>query len=293
MIGQRIADARKKINLSQAQLAEQLFISSQAVGKWERGESMPDIVTLSRLAEIMSVDLNYFADGTMPSAAQRQPGELPEEQTPETSAEKPQKLQWDMSGGNWVDADFSGLSNLHDKFSGSNMQRCKFIGSELSGLLLKGNNVQACDFSGSDIGNSQIQRSHLEGNAFRDCSLRDMVFSGSFVSGCDMTGADLTGIVFKDGGFEKNVVANAVWNRSSFKGSNILDVVFEGTIENCAFEGCSFRKVTFQNATLINTFFKNNSLKRIRFVDCKADRMTYEFLKNGKADLSGITLLND
>jgi len=32
-------------------------------------------------------------------------------------------------------------------------------------------------------------------------------------------------------------------------------------------------------------------LKRIRFIDCKADRITYEFLKQGKADLSGITLL--
>jgi hypothetical protein len=32
-------------------------------------------------------------------------------------------------------------------------------------------------------------------------------------------------------------------------------------------------------------------LKRIRFIDCKADKMTYAFLKNGKADMTGITLL--
>jgi hypothetical protein len=49
--------------------------------------------------------------------------------------------------------------------------------------------------------------------------------------------------------------------------------------------------VTFQNATLTNTFFKNKSLKQIRFVDCQADRLTYEFLKNGKADMSGIKLV--
>jgi len=49
--------------------------------------------------------------------------------------------------------------------------------------------------------------------------------------------------------------------------------------------------VTFQHATLINTFFKNKSLKGIQFIDCQADRMTYEFLKNGKADLTGVTLL--
>jgi len=47
--------------------------------------------------------------------------------------------------------------------------------------------------------------------------------------------------------------------------------------------------VTFRNATLNNTLFKNKSLRRIRFIDSQADRMTYEFLKNGKADLTGTT----
>ena len=60
LIGNKIAEARKKVNISQAQLAQRLFISSQAVGKWERGESMPDIITFNRLAEILGVDLNYF-----------------------------------------------------------------------------------------------------------------------------------------------------------------------------------------------------------------------------------------
>ncbi|MDD3878119.1 MAG: helix-turn-helix transcriptional regulator, partial [Bacteroidales bacterium] len=50
-IGNKISAARKKINLSQAELGIKVSISSQAVGKWERGESMPDIATLNRLAE--------------------------------------------------------------------------------------------------------------------------------------------------------------------------------------------------------------------------------------------------
>jgi hypothetical protein len=41
-----------------------------------------------------------------------------------------------MSRGNWVDADFSGLKELHGKFSSSNMQRCKFISSDLTGITL-------------------------------------------------------------------------------------------------------------------------------------------------------------
>jgi transcriptional regulator with XRE-family HTH domain len=299
MIGNKIAEARKKINISQAQLAERLFISSQAVGKWERGESMPDITTFNRLAEILGVDLNYFSDSFQSVATEmassesldKQSAELPSRKHPDSNREN--KLSWDMSRGNWMDADFSGLKSLHEKFNSSNMQRCLFIGSDLSGLLLKSNNIDKCDFSGSNISNSHIQNSNLLNNLFKDCSLKETEFSGSYIMGCDFSGADFTGAAFKSGGFQKNPMANAVWNRTSFNAMWIVDIVFESKIENCYFENCAFKKVTFQNATLINNFFKtkNKSLKGIRFIDCQADRMTYEFLKNGKADLTGITLL--
>ena len=304
MIGNKIAEARKKINISQSQLAQRLFISSQAVGKWERGESMPDIITFNRLAEILGVDLNYFSEGFGPVAAELETGEilarqsdeltsssamqLPSGKHPDSYREK--KLSWDMSRGNWVDADFSGLKNLHEKFSSSNMQRCKFTGSDLSGLLLKSNNVDSCEFSGSDISSSHIQSSNLGNNIFKDCSLKEAEFSESNINGCDFSGADFTGAAFKYSTFLKNTLANAVWNRTSFIGMAIDDTIFDGAIEDCYFENCAFYRVTFQNATITNTFFKNKSLKRIRFIDCQADRMTYEFLKAGKADLTGITL---
>jgi len=102
-----------------------------------------------------------------------------------------------------------------------------------------------------------------------------------------------SGVVIKSGGYEKNTIEKAVWIRTSFIDTQIADIVFTGTLEDCCFENCAFTRVTFRNATLINTFFKNNNkLKRIRFIDCKADRMTYEFLNQGKADLTGITLLS-
>ncbi len=303
MIGNKIAEARKKVNISQAHLAQSLFISSQAVGKWERGESMPDIITFNRLAEILGVDLNYFSESIQSAATESDPDSyrdrmVPVESLVKQSAEllsgkhyRENKLSWDMSHGNWVDADFSGLKNLHEKFSSSNMQRCLFIGSDMSGLLLKSNNVDGCDFSGSDFSKSHIQNSNLANNLFKECSLKETEFSESYIYGCDFTGADFSGVRIKSGGLEKNTIANAVWNRTSFIDTQIADMVFAGTLDDCYFANCAFTRVTFQNATLINTFFKNKSLKRIRFIDCQADRMTYEFLKNGKADLTGITLL--
>jgi len=318
-IGNRITDARKRLNISQSRLAEQLFISSQAVGKWERGESLPDIITLNRLAEILGVDLNYFsedptagfsnktstgfaqnADGFTHNSSEGFSGNQQEEMhsadqpirhSAKESATQKEKPRWDMSSGNWVDADFSGLDNLQEKFSASNMQRCKFIGSNLSGLLLKNNHVVGCDFSDSNISGSHIQGSHLAGNKFGNCSLTDAEFSGSHITGCDFSHTDFTGVSVKNSAFVKNTMTDVAWNRTSFKGTQLTDIVFNGKVEDCSFENCSFTRITFQNATLINTFFKNRSLKHIKFIDCKADRMTYEFLKNGKADLHGIILV--
>ena len=281
-IGNKIAAARKKINLSQAALAQQVSISSQAVGKWERGESMPDISTLNRLAEILGVDLNYFSESFQSVG------------TESTTVEPPpvkQKLSWNMSQGNWVNADFSGLKNLQEKFGSSNMKNCKFIGSEMSGLVLKANNVDTCDFSNSDISRSKIQASHLANNLLKDCSLKYVEFSASHIKNCNFQKADFTGVSFKTSSFVGNIIEGAVLNSVSFNTTDFSDVVFEGTIEDCSFEYCSFSKVTFKNAKLKNTFFKCKTLKRLHFIDCQADRMTYEFLKSGKADLKGITLL--
>lgn len=293
MIGTKIADARKKAAISQAQLAERLFISSQAVGKWERGESMPDILTFNRLTELLGVDLNYFSENFQSFSKETTTHTLIENSDePSAKVMSKKKNSWDMSRGNWVDADFSGLTNLFEKFSGSNMQRCKFIGSDLSEIQLKGNNIDTCDFSGSTIHNSHIQRSHLVRNQFKECFLNETEFSGSYISGCDFTAADFTRVVFDSGGLEKSILTQSKWNGTSFKETYFADIVFDGVIEDCSFENCAFKRVTFEHATLTNTFFKNKTLKGIRFVVCQADRMTYEFLKNGKAYMTGVTLIS-
>ncbi len=294
-IGNKIAEARKKVNLSQAQLAERLFISAQAVGKWERGESIPDLITFIRLAKTVGVDLNYFSDdfkSTVEETTEKIP-KIEVEIQSDAPKQSKNKLRWNMSSGNWVEADFSGLKNLQEKFSSSNMKKCKFVGSELNGLLLKSNNIDGCDFSNSEINHSQIQNSNIVHTNFSDCTLKETTFSGSFIMDCDFSSTDLSGATFKYGGIQKNPMNNVVLKQTTFNAMYIADIVFHGNVEDCYFENCDFKRVTFRNAILKNTFFKGGSLKKIKFIDCQADRLTYEFLRSGKADLSGVELLND
>ncbi len=293
-IGNKVAAARKKASLSQAELAQQVSISSQAVGKWERGESMPDIATLNRLAEILGVDLNYFSDSFQTAASEASsPEPLPKLPTDSPAPEQKKKLNWDMSKLNLVDSDFSGLKNLHEKLSSTNIQRCLFIGSDMSGLLLNNNIVGDCNFSNSEISNSQIQSSVLSNNNFKNCSLKETEFAKNLIGDCDFSGADFTKATFKSGTFLKNTVAGAKLNSTSFVEMQIQDIVFEGVLEDCCFENCTFYGASkFQDATLINTFFKNNKkFKRVQFINCRVDKITYAFLKNNQADLTGIELI--
>lgn len=294
-IGNKIAEARKRISISQTELAQQLFISPQAVGKWERGESMPDITTFNRLAEILGVDLNYFSENFQSSVTGTSTSEPLENQSAELSTGRQKKnLSWDMSRMNLVDTDFSGLKNLHEKFSSSNMLNCQFIGSEMSGLILKNNNVERCDFTDSDISKSNIQNSNLTNNHFNNCSLVETEFTGSYIKNCDFTGADFTNGKFKSSGLENSTITNTLWTLTSFIDTYLGDITFEGILEECSFENCGFNKVKFVNVTFIDTFFKNNKkMKQVEFIDCRADKITYAFLKNNLANLTGITLLSE
>lgn len=293
-IGNKIAEARKKINLTQSELAQQISISSQAVGKWERGESLPDITTLSRLANIMGVDLNYFSENLQPIKVVNSFSENTQLNSEDKLFPKLKNnlgLNWDMSGSNWVDADFSGLKNLKEVLKGSSMKNCKFIDSEMSDILFSGNSIVKCDFSKADFRNSKFSGSEVSNNLFLGSSLIDAEFISSEVSNCNFSASNFSGLEIKTSEFRKNNIENVVWKAVSFKQTQLTNLVFNGLLEDCSFDVCSFSKVTFKNAILKNTFFKNSNLKRIDFIDCQADRLTMSFLKNGKADLAGITLL--
>lgn len=62
-IGERIAQLRKEQNISQVQLAKTLEVSRQAVSKWENDQSVPDIVKLIQLADLLNTDGEYLATG--------------------------------------------------------------------------------------------------------------------------------------------------------------------------------------------------------------------------------------
>ena len=55
--GAIISDARRKLNMTQKDLADKLYVSDKAVSKWERGLCFPDISVLIPLIENLNISL--------------------------------------------------------------------------------------------------------------------------------------------------------------------------------------------------------------------------------------------
>ena len=64
----RLAEARKNRGLTQGQVAEKLFITTQSVSSWECGNSIPDTEKLPELAELYEVTVDWLLSGKVPSA---------------------------------------------------------------------------------------------------------------------------------------------------------------------------------------------------------------------------------
>lgn len=64
MLGEKIAEQRKKLGLSQEELAEKLNISQKSISKYELGDRKPQYKVLVRMAEYFGVTVDYLLRST-------------------------------------------------------------------------------------------------------------------------------------------------------------------------------------------------------------------------------------
>ena len=82
-VGERIAQKRKELGLSQEGLGERLGVSRQAIYKWESNASLPEIDKLVALSRIFSVTVGWLLGVEEPPEGQGEApptGELTREQ---------------------------------------------------------------------------------------------------------------------------------------------------------------------------------------------------------------------
>lgn len=60
IIANNITTLRKVKNLTQLEFANELNYSDKAVSKWERAESIPDVIVLKQIADLFGVTVDYL-----------------------------------------------------------------------------------------------------------------------------------------------------------------------------------------------------------------------------------------
>lgn len=310
MIGRKIAEARKKINISQARLAQRLFISPQAVGKWERGESMPDIITLNHLAEILGVDLNYFSENFQ-SADNETDLKMTDdsignmEQTTQED-DNPSHLQeremlTNFSGSNLSKSDFAGVTAHNSKFKASALRGSDFAGADLTGSSFLSSDVREGNFDGTNLTDCTLSTSVFRDSSFNKTILVHTEFSKSILSGAKFTDIKLIGVKLTMSDLRDTIFENCFFNGVDFIYSDLRGLCLDGqTFIGVRFDKTALNEVSFKGATLKNVSFRSSyaltnkyyrTIKTICFDGTMMDKLTYAALKGLGADLSKVIVI--
>ena len=72
--GEQLRRAREAKGMTQQSLAEQLYVTRQSVSRWECGDRYPDLLTTTRIAQILEVSLDDLLSGKeMEKVVERNP----------------------------------------------------------------------------------------------------------------------------------------------------------------------------------------------------------------------------
>lgn len=303
MIGGKIAAVRKEANMSQAQLAQLLFISPQAVGKWERGESVPDIITFNRLAEILGVDLNYFSGSftsiTPPSNALDEGESDPNRPIATEAPERP--ILNNFSGSNLSGSDFAGVQAQGRKFNGSALRGSDFAGADLSGSTFYGSDLQEACFDRANLTDCVFSANTMTGATFNSAVILRTQFNSSDLAGAKFSNAELTDARLVKTDLRTTAFENCIFNGADFEYSDMRGMCLNGnTFSGVRFQKAALNEATFNGATLRNVSFlpafalTNKYFKAIQaicFDGALMDKLTYASLKGVGVDLSNVTII--
>lgn len=312
MIGNKIAKARKDKNMSQAQLAGLLFISPQAVGKWERGEAIPDIVTVNKLAEILGVDLNYFSENFSSADSETaikatvdnnkdQIGQTEQEVANLTDPREERQLLTNFSGSDLSKSDFAGVIAHQRKFNGSALRGSNFAGADLTGSSFTGSDVRDANFDGANLTDCTLSANDLTGASFNKAIFLRTVFSASSLAGAKFADAELTDVTLTKTDLRKTVFEKCTFKNVDFKYSDMRGVCLDGqTFIGVKFDKTALNEATFNGSTLRNVSFRPTyaltnkyyrTIKTICFDGSMMDKLTYAELKGLGAELSNVTFI--
>jgi uncharacterized protein YjbI with pentapeptide repeats len=321
-IGLKINQARRQGNLSQTEFAQRLGVSPQAVSKWERGESLPDLIMLDQICQMCNLKSAYFFNDYVPTPntyasdddyvyeidpqtnryqdsddekeilRQKQQDEALEAQVVDNPQNKANnKAMFDLSMNTWRNIDFSNSSMKTKTIKMATLSNCNLNDNNMRSSLIKFTTIDSCTFINTNLSNTIIKFSNFRASNFENTNLATSIIEFSNFSSSHFFGSNFDSIRFSESTFKDNKFDHANFVNVEMRHCIFKDVIFASDIESSFFNQSVFKDCVFQDITITNTMFKGKFSKGVRFVNCRVDKSTYTHLVSSKADVNGITII--
>lgn len=139
-LNERIISARKKLGMSQSDLADLLEVSRQTISKWETGESLPEISRLPKLAETLDVSVDWLLskEENITETEKNETAEYPEwiSHLPVSASKMIRKYGWLYGAGMAVNGFLFMAIGLYARHSAYN--RLFVFPSQIDGIHIDG-----------------------------------------------------------------------------------------------------------------------------------------------------------
>jgi uncharacterized protein YjbI with pentapeptide repeats/transcriptional regulator with XRE-family HTH domain len=286
-IGERITTARKRLGLSQSALAQKLSVTPQAVGKWERGESMPDIITFDRMATTLGVSLNYFSEQyqpAQPDAAGEPASAASVSASEEPAAPEPAPAANQQANANELAANQqANADELAANQQGSAGEPVASPQPEATsqvvtpgltrGLAPRSQQTDETRHGGAQDEYTPADASHgitrdMSGFVWRDADFSGLGhiaerFRGSDIRDCKFVGSDLHGVTFRGNNLVRNDFSGSDLGAGSIKGCNVLSDTFARcSLAGTVVHGCSVRECDFTGADFTDALIKGSDMRK-------------------------------
>lgn len=176
MLGNKITYYRKKLGITQEQLAQQLDVTNQAVSKWETDQCCPDTLLLPKLADIFGVSIDELFGREAPA--------------PETPAPESSGLPWEDDGAFHI-VMYHGHTLIGSQPEGGNLT---FTYEGPAKDVYCALNLECGDVSGSVTAEGYVECGDVDGEVkaggYVDCGdVGGSLASGSYVDCGDVNGS--------------------------------------------------------------------------------------------------------
>ncbi|MDE6060128.1 MAG: helix-turn-helix domain-containing protein [Clostridia bacterium] len=209
IIGKNLVNARADKGYTQKELADKLAVSPQNISKWERGVSVPDVITLLQIAEILNKDIKDFLD----SHYQKEVVVASPEPTAPTVVK-------------YVDS----------VFSNANWYKQRISEIKRNGIYLFNSVMRYAEFSSLSLEHCKIKDCELFHCSSDDAKISDTEIKHSFFRFMKITGAALS-----------SCKINASFYKCDIKDSSFSAIVFEGCNMDVIFDNCKFSRIAVKN----------------------------------------------